>query len=1084
MKIKLISLVLIFSILSSFMVAVADEASLTEGAVIVSDFAIENDRYSINNICDGSLDTIAVLSPAKNAEFSIEFAGTVNIEKLSVSTKNFSGWNKIKSLEISFDNGNSADLKLENSNDSILTTELVQAQKGVKNITFKIAELYGTQEAVGIAEISFSGTANFEGSSEEAELAERTLVYGKDFSYKKANWKVSDPQNWFDNNVNTRELQSPSIKGTYVVYEFTYPTDVTEFVYTPVVNSDWAVTSEFEFGVYNEENIFRSLLKYPEPIYSAKYPASTVAGTHTIDLRQDELFKGITHLMIKSSDVRIFKETSSWGGFSEMKIKGIKHTEKQKTSEIIKTSLDTNAHMIYEWGLVEKINGEEDNHRIPTRMEAVDAILKLNGEYEKASNYVGTFNFNDIPKESPYYNRLSYVFAYKRFGIVGDGTGCFNPDSPVTPQAMYKMLLSYMGYNCGEDYEWDTMYSFLRSKVAGDSMYCEPFAVKDMSNCIYEMLSLNPKNETRALSEILYDKGIMPESAWNMFVVKNDRKVERDLSEYIPPETANRSGDFTFELNDSAKLINDYHFCYNVCYHYSGSYYGTLPKDDPRNLREKFNESLQKIGAKTMRFPGGNTVHYYFYEGERFGKQLLYDIEDHVGVKPSGFYDPDDPDDKYYTDFWNFMDFCNEYGYDILLQVNPSFFVDENGTEDTSDDRIRMAYPEMALKTNPDGSISTIPGYYDHNRIDEAAEQLRRNIKRMKEKGYNVTKWEIGNEDHWKNTGGQPYENNQYVKDCFEAIIAYAKVINEEIDNPTIIIDGFDLQQAMDVGYLTDEDLKLLDGIAPHYPFARWAGPLYYEARTNPSMFAAVNDVHFEQSWNNNLAYTWLLERMTTETTTYRFQLWSSSSIQQTFGSALSTAHNWGQVIFDTGFNLVVLHDLESPWFGYILHDSTFNPGYGYFNRHGAGYANLMPDDIPDHYKFYDRYFTSSAGVSIDILSNHIGGTTLDALDSNMDRLVSAYASVKDKELMITVVNRLNDERPVNIKFNNLSIAPQDAKALVFTSDDITAVFETDYTINEDVVIPINGNIENNTSNAISFTATPFSVTQLVVNLE
>ncbi len=649
-------------------------------------------------------------------------------------------------------------------------------------------------------------------------------------------------------------------------------------------------------------------------------------------------------------------------------------------------------------------------------------------------------------------------------------------ESVVTGSEFYEALLAMLGYTKGTDYA-DTGV-FLRSKGIGSFIAEKPFTYADMCNSLAEALSINSNSEDISLAQKLFNEGKMPQSVLTLLQTKFSKQSIWSLSDYALLPTANTDGNFTFSLNSDAKDINKFNFCYNVPYHYSGSYYGTLPESDPNNLRDEFDAALQKAGAKTLRFPGGNAVHYYFWEGESFGKKLMYDIEDYTGSMIGGFYDPTDPDDAYYTDFYNFMDFCKEYGYDVLLQINPSFFVDENGTDDTSDDMVRMAYPEVGVKTDADKNIiGTLPGYYDHNRIDEAAEQLRTNIRRMKAKGYNVTKWEIGNEDSYKNTGKNSYTDNQYVKDCFDAIIAYAKVINEEIDNPTIIIDGFDLSQALDSGLITDEEIELLDAVARHYPFSAWPGENQSsDDRQNPSKLVNINDVNFQKSYNDNVGL-WALEPMVTETTAYRFQNWESVKIQPSFASALSTAHNWGQLVFDTGYSLTVMHDLESPWFGAVLHDVTYNPASKSFVRKYVGYTNLFEQDIPDSYKFDGRYFVSSAGKAFELLSRHTGEKVLTSSDSNVGRLISAYVSVNEKNLRLTVVNRLNETKEVNINLNDHTLSNQTVSANVIYSDDVRAVMESDYTSDTQVINLLGGD-------SISFDALPYSVTQFVVSLD
>lgn len=916
------------------------------------------------------------------------------------------------------------------------------------------------------------------------------LAYGTDFSYITTSGNLTNVGNWFDGNSETYTHMSP-LKDNYFVLQFKYPTDVTSVAFSSVRNDDWAMVKEFELGYYNVNHKYNTKLSYPEPAYSGvKYSAHKYKLKQTFDVSGDVGMKKATHLIFRINDVHTFSTGAVWGGFYELEISGTPDTTSRPVSEIIKNKpAVSNITLLDEWGLLRDTFVKENK---PIRMIAVDVLLHLVGEYETAQSFMGADNFRDAKDMPCAMNKMAYVYANKSFGLQGDGDGNFRPRECITSKEFYKMVLDILGYECGVDYTWDDMHQFLRGLgedgIMGDMFYTEPFTSKDMCNILWEALNTKVKNSDVTLAEKLRSEGKMPEYVWEMFVDKYDlQTVEISRAEYVPAETVNKSGDFSFYTDETTQMVTDKHFMYNACFHYSGVYHGTLPESNPKSQRAAFAESLDTIGAKGLRWPGGETVHWYFMEngGEKYAKTLFEDAAKFNGYRAGGGYDPKDPDDAYYTDFFDFLDFCKEYDIDTLVQINPFYYVDEGDVDNPNDDRVRsVILSSLNTKANADGTRYTMSGYYDRNRIQEGAEALRKNLIEMKNRGYECYAWEIGNEDIYKDYDGREYGKNRYVQDMFDLYVAYATVIKEEFSGSKVIIDAFDVAKAVSAGVITSAEAELFDAVTDHYPFARWSAPTNEKNKTNAWQFVANNDHMMEQGWLNKQSLDWGVgERVITETMAYRYQNWEASSVNHTFANALVLGHNWGEAVFDTGWKLACLHDLESPWFGFLLHDVRFNTASRSFFRRNTAFANIHEDDIPDNYKFGNSYYTNPAGRAFELLSRHSGGAAFETVDSNMNRFVSGYSTVKGDEVTLTVVNSLNETVPVTVKYTDKKVPKQTVFATELRTEDIYAVMPEDYIMTNDTEITICGNEADMSRNAIEMEVKPFSITHLTFKI-
>jgi len=637
------------------------------------------------------------------------------------------------------------------------------------------------------------------------------------------------------------------------------------------------------------------------------------------------------------------------------------------------------------------------------------------------------------------------------------------------------MLLGALGYEYGVDYTWDTMDMLLWSLEMGNMLVVpdEEYNTINMCSAIYEAITAKPKDGGIILIERMHAEGRMPEEGWALYADKDDRATVYTDTVYEIPATAKTHSDFSFTLYDDAKHLSPLSFAYNAPFHYAGIYYGTLPADDPNSRREEYAQALKEAGALSMRFPGGMPAHQYFIEGEEYSVQFHKDCYSHLYNPWSGLYDPNSSFKGYYVDFYNWLDFCNEYGIEPIFQTNTNFFVDENG-------KLRQAYLGAVMDTS-NGKFEPMPGYYDHNRIDEAAAALARNIDELLAKGYMIKYWEIGNEDFCWNYDSTPLSNpaNPFTIDFMAAVEAYVRVIKERIPDAYIMLPhGFDYMNTLD-----PEVLKMIGSVGYHYPYGRWSTPPDAE-KGNPTYYVGMNELavssnNFTKAQRAEAMAAGKVKSSVTESTLLRFQGWNSGHLNNMHAQALNVAHNYGDMVFNSGFDdAFVIHDLESTFFGYVIYDCLMNPNgrdFIWIPYTSTG-LTVNREDIPAQLQFANKYYSNPASHAVELLSRHVGGDTLDPTETNVDRLVSAYSSVEGNKMKLTVVNRLNEEKPIQVKYPQYQIDEQTVTATIMQSDFLGASFEGEYDFYDEEMTIKGG---NGTDYAVEFTAKPYSIVHL-----
>ena len=289
--------------------------------------------------------------------------------------------------------------------------------------------------------------------------------------------------------------------------------------------------------------------------------------------------------------------------------------------------------------------------------------------------------------------------------------------------------------------------------------------------------------------------------------------------------------------------------------------------------------------------------------------------------------------------------------------------------------------------------------------------------------------------------------------------------IKNKIPNAYIMVTG--QFPSLESRYTTAGIKNLINSMSTHYPFANWTIPAAAD-RDNLTKIALENEVDFVTSAAN---YNGTIPQCTTETMTWRHESWNSSAVQQTYAMALNTAHQWSEAVFETPWNVSVLHDLESRYFGVLLYGKKFDTA----TRHFAHSSEVIAtDDIPDDYKFTDEYHVAPAGRAMDLLSTHIGGTILKANTSMAYRAVSAFASEKNGKLILTVINKLNTSKNVTINLSGISLPSQTVTGTCMSTKSLAAMLPREYSMGSVTISP-NGS-------SFQFSAAPYSINQFIIN--
>ena len=155
----------------------------------------------------------------------------------------------------------------------------------------------------------------------------------------------------------------------------------------------------------------------------------------------------------------------------------------------------------------------------PTRLQAAIMFLRLKGLEPDALAFSGTTNFKDIDEANWGGGKIvmAYLKAHPELGWIGSN-GYFSPNSLMSSQAYYKVLLESLGYTqkengTGGDFTWDNTLQFAATKGLKKVASVPRFTVDDMAIATLEALKANLKGSVKTLAEELVEMGKIQKSA-------------------------------------------------------------------------------------------------------------------------------------------------------------------------------------------------------------------------------------------------------------------------------------------------------------------------------------------------------------------------------------------------------------------------------------------------------------------------------------------------------------------------------------------------------------------------------------------
>jgi hypothetical protein len=151
-----------------------------------------------------------------------------------------------------------------------------------------------------------------------------------------------------------------------------------------------------------------------------------------------------------------------------------------------------------------------------TRIQAIFITLRLLGK-ESAAMLSGPYpNFNDIflITDPNSLSALAYVRANPQYGWQGDTSGMIDPLGYVTVQTMGKVLLSVLGYEVGEDFDWDGTVEFAALIGIRDPQ-AQRLHINnsEFAAMLVDALKTRMKGSEATLAEALAAAGLIDESA-------------------------------------------------------------------------------------------------------------------------------------------------------------------------------------------------------------------------------------------------------------------------------------------------------------------------------------------------------------------------------------------------------------------------------------------------------------------------------------------------------------------------------------------------------------------------------------------
>lgn len=161
-----------------------------------------------------------------------------------------------------------------------------------------------------------------------------------------------------------------------------------------------------------------------------------------------------------------------------------------------------------------------------TRINSAIFVIKLKGLIVEAENYEGTENFLDDDQALSEYSRkiMGYLKTNPELGFVGY-LDRFDPNSIVTDQMFYKVLLTLLGYSQGSDFQWsETIVMAMltgMTEIAGTG----ELTITDLVIAIVEALDSEIKDTGILMIQKLVSDGVVSieaahDAGWNYIVLE------------------------------------------------------------------------------------------------------------------------------------------------------------------------------------------------------------------------------------------------------------------------------------------------------------------------------------------------------------------------------------------------------------------------------------------------------------------------------------------------------------------------------------------------------------------------------------
>jgi hypothetical protein len=149
------------------------------------------------------------------------------------------------------------------------------------------------------------------------------------------------------------------------------------------------------------------------------------------------------------------------------------------------------------------------------RLQAIYLTLRLAGREAAAVKYSGYASFADagLVADPAARRLLAYAKANPQYGWQGDQNGNVDPYGTLTAQAMYKVLLTVLGYEMGEDYQWQDAIQFAGGLGMSAAARRGYLTNGDLAAMMAGALKTRLKGSEHTLAERLADLGVIDYAA-------------------------------------------------------------------------------------------------------------------------------------------------------------------------------------------------------------------------------------------------------------------------------------------------------------------------------------------------------------------------------------------------------------------------------------------------------------------------------------------------------------------------------------------------------------------------------------------